>query len=213
MSVLRRHTLVATFELPVSGFANDEREEVLTDLVNRTGTGDEEAFATLVDRLESRIRRWAAKLSIDADAADDLTQLTLIRLHERAGQFDRRSRVTSWLYRMMQNLATDARRSDARRTMREQHALLGLPNVATAETEDAVDAERLAAILTSYRTMLSAREREVFELVDLHGTAAAEVSTRLKIAPATVRVLLLRARRKLRTQMLQGLMLGEGESQ
>jgi RNA polymerase sigma-70 factor (ECF subfamily) len=204
---------VATFELPVSGFANDEREEVLTDLVNRTGTGDEEAFATLVDRLESRIRRWAAKLSIDADAADDLTQLTLIRLHERAGQFDRRSRVTSWLYRMMQNLATDARRSDARRTMREQHALLGLPNVATAETEDAVDAERLAAILTSYRTMLSAREREVFELVDLHGTAAAEVSTRLKIAPATVRVLLLRARRKLRTQMLQGLMLGEGESQ
>ena len=43
MSVLRRHTLVATFELPVSGFANDERDEVLTELVDRTGKGDERA--------------------------------------------------------------------------------------------------------------------------------------------------------------------------
>jgi len=197
----------------VSGFANDERDEVLTELVDRTGKGDERAFATLVERLESTIRRWAAKLSTDADSADDLTQLTLIRLHERAGQFDRRSRVTSWLYGMMRNLAGDARRADARRITREQCASLGMPEIESVEADDAGDGERLAAILASYRTLLSARERAVFELTDLRGLTASEVSTRLRIAPATVRVLLLRARRKLRTRMLQGLMSEEGEFQ
>ena len=204
---------MAIHGLPVSGFANDERDEVLTELVDRTGKGDERAFATLVERLESTIRRWAAKLSTDADSADDLTQLTLIRLHERAGQFDRRSRVTSWLYGMMRNLAGDARRADARRITREQRASLGMPEIESVEADDAGDGERLAAILASYRTLLSARERAVFELTDLRGLTASEVSTRLRIAPATVRVLLLRARRKLRTRMLQGLMSEEGEFQ
>jgi RNA polymerase sigma-70 factor (ECF subfamily) len=203
---------VATFELPVSRFANDERDEDLTNLVDRTSKGDEQAFVALVKRLESTIRRWAAKLSTDPDSADDLTQLTLIRLHERAGQFDRRSRLTSWLYGMMHNLAADTRRADARRILREQHLSLAMPDVDAAETDDESARERLAAVLASYRTMLSARERQVFELVDLRGMATAEASTRLRIAPATVRVLLLRARRKLRSQMLNGLMPEEGGS-
>lgn len=196
----------------MSGFADDERDEALIDLVDRTGKGDERAFASLVERLEARIRRWASKLSADADSADDLTQLTLIRLHERAGQFDHRSRVTSWLYRMMRNLAADARRSEARRIIREQYVARSDPDVGSSVRDHSADGERLAGILASYRTALSAREREVFELVDLRGLATTEVAVRLKIAPATVRVLLLRARRKLRTRMLQDPMLAEGET-
>ena len=96
----------------MTGFTNDEREEALVDLVDRAGEGDEKAFTALVGQLESKIRRWAARLSPDADAADDLAQLTIIRLHERAGQFDRRSRFTSWVYRLMRNLAVDTRRAE-----------------------------------------------------------------------------------------------------
>lgn len=182
-----------------------EEDEELSDLARRAGAGDEPAFDTLTQRLDSRIRRWAASLSLDPDAADDLTQLTLIRLHERVGQFDQRSRLTSWLYRVMRNIAADRRKADARRAAREQRASVELtPSSATDEIDDLRDA-RLAALFTSYRTVLTSRERTVFELVDLQGTAASDAATQLRIAPATARVLLLRARRKMRTLMLQDL--------
>ena len=193
-------------------FTADEREDTLADLAGRAGAGDERAFASLVKQLDSRIRRWAERLSPDADSADDLAQLTLIRLHERAGQFDRRSRLTSWLYGMMRNLAADTRRADARRVMREQHASLALVHVEAPEIDDARDAERLASVLESFHTTLSAREREVFELAELRGMATSDVSALLRIAPATVRVLLLRARRKLRARMLQDVMPEDGGS-
>lgn len=203
---LRRRRLihVPASELLVTKPAGDE-DEGLSDLARRAGAGDDGAFAKLTQRLDSRIRRWARTLSADADAADDLTQLTLIRLHERVGQFDRRSRLTSWLYRVMRNIAADGRRADARRAARERCASAELTATsATDEQDDSGDA-RLAALFASYRTALTTRERAVFELVDLQGTAATEVAAHLCIAPATARVLLLRARRKMRTLMLQDL--------
>ena len=193
-------------------FTTDEREDTLADLAGRVGEGDERAFASLVKQLDSRIRRWAHRLSPDADSADDLAQLTLIRLHERAGQFDRRSRLTSWLYGMMRNLAADARRADARRMSREQQASLHLVPAVPAEVDDDADGGRLATILESFHATLSTREREVFELAELRGMATADISARLQIAPATIRVLLLRARRKLRARMLQDVMPEEGGS-
>jgi RNA polymerase sigma-70 factor (ECF subfamily) len=203
---------VATYELRVTRFTTDEREDTLADLAGRAGAGDERAFASLVKQLDSRIRRWAQRLSPDADSADDLAQLTLIRLHERAGQFDRRSRLTSWLYGMMRNLAADTRRADARRMTREQQASLHLVPALPAEADDDADGARLAAILESFHTTLSAREREVFELAELRGMATSDISARLRIAPATVRVLLLRARRKLRARMLRDVTPKEGGS-
>jgi RNA polymerase sigma-70 factor (ECF subfamily) len=203
---------VATYELRVTRFTTDEQEDTLADLAGRAGAGDDRAFASLVKQLDSRIRRWAHRLSPDADSADDLAQLTLIRLHERAGQFDRRSRLTSWLYGMMRNLAADSRRADARRAVREQRASLHLVTAASVEIDEDADDGRLAAILEMFHTTLSAREREVFELAELRGMATSDISARLRIAPATIRVLLLRARRKLRARMLQDVLPEHGGS-
>ncbi len=54
----------------------------------------------------------------------------------------------------------------------------------------------------AYRLELPRRQREVFELVDMRGHSPVEVAKRLGISPATVRVLLLKARRAIRSRML-----------
>lgn len=190
--------------------AGRDDDEGLHDLARRAGTGDERAFVSLVEQLESTIRRWALRLSGDADSADDLTQLTLIRLHERVGQFDHRSRMTSWLYRMMRNLAADRRREDMRRRTREQQASIGMDLVVVPDEDTGADA-RLAGLVESYRSVLTPREQEVFELVELRGLAVIEAAARLRVAPATARVLLLRARRRLRALMLADFKVDEGE--
>lgn len=190
--------------------AGRDDDEGLHDLARRAGAGDERAFVSLVEQLESTIRRWALRLSGDADSADDLTQLTLIRLHERVGQFDHRSRMTSWLYRMMRNLAADRRREDMRRRTREQQASIGMDLVVVPDEDTGADA-RLAGLVESYRSVLTPREQEVFELVELRGLAVIEAAARLRVAPATARVLLLRARRRLRALMLADFKVDEGE--
>jgi RNA polymerase sigma-70 factor (ECF subfamily) len=149
------------------------------------------------------VRRWAGRLTRDGDDAEDVAQLVLLRLHERIGEFERRSRFSSWLYRVTRNVALDQRRIAARRS-----AILAPARGASAARSEPAepvedgDAARIARLVRAQFDTLPARQREVFELADLRGVSPAEIATRLGIAPATVRVLLFKARRTIRVRML-----------
>ena len=178
----------------------------LTTLVVQARDGSASAFEELVRRVRSRIRRWAGRLTRDGDDAEDVTQLVLLRLHARIDEFEGRSRLTSWLYRVTRNLALDQRRITERRSalLAPEHARM--TTRAEPDTTGTIgvgeDAARLARLVRAYYAQLPARQREVFELADLRGEAPAEIAARLGIAPSTVRVLLLKARRTIRSRML-----------
>ena len=165
--------------------------------------GSEAAFEELARRVHERVRRWARRLTGDDDEAEDVAQLVLVRLHVRAAEFDGRSRFTSWLYRVTRNVAVDRLRTERRRA--KLHAREQTPIERFAEAEDTGsddDAARLARLVEAYHVELSRRQREVFDLVDMRGQSAADVAEQLGISPATVRVLLLKARRAIRARML-----------
>lgn len=178
--------------------ASDETELAL--LVRRVRGGSAGAFEELVRRVHSRLRRWAQRFTGDADDAEDVAQLVLLRLHSHVRTFEGRSRLTSWLYRVTHNVALDRRRLETRRS-----ALLEIEQAKAIETTNETtneDAERLQRLVRSYYADLPARQRQVFELVDLRGNDAAAVAAKLGIKPSTVRVLLLNARRTIRVRML-----------
>jgi len=179
--------------------ASDESE--LAALVRRVRGGSAGAFEELVRRVHSRLRRWAQQFMGDADDAEDVAQLVLLRLHSHVRTFEGRSRVTSWLYRVTHNVALDRRRLETRRS-----ALLEREQSQTVEESQhdstATDTEKLERLVRSYFADLPARQRQVFELVDLRGRDASEVAAQLGIKPSTVRVLLLNARRTIRLRML-----------
>lgn len=186
---------------PLSTHTPDERE--LDRLVRRVRDGSAGAFDELVGRVRERLLRWAHRLTGDADDAEDVAQVVLLRLHSHVRQFEGRSRITSWLYRVTHNVAVDRRRIEARRAQ-----LLELEQAreeAAGETAEAVasaDAERLGRLVRAYFAELPARQRQVFELVDLRGVAAVDAAARMGITPSTARVLLLNARRAIRLRML-----------
>jgi len=202
-----RLTIVPRLELVIDDESRDDAE--LTTLVAHARTGSAAAFEELARRVRSRVRRWAGRLVRDGDDAEDVTQLVLLRLHARIGDYEGRSRFTSWLYRVTRNLALDHRRTAERR-----RALLA-PEMSRANASSAPDftaapdvaardddAARLARLVRAYFTELPPRQREVFEMADLHGRAPSEIAAALGIAPSTVRVLLLKARRTIRSRML-----------
>jgi RNA polymerase sigma-70 factor (ECF subfamily) len=186
-------------ELPIQEQRDDAE---LTTLIEQASDGSERAFDQLARRVRARVRRWAGRLTSDGVDAEDVAQLVLLRLHEHIGEFEGRSRFSSWLYRVTRNIALDQRRVATRRS-----AILAPARGASAaraehaEAEDA-DAARIVRLVRAHFDALPARQREVFEMADLRGVPQAEIATRLGIAPATVRVLLFKARRTIRLRML-----------
>jgi len=171
-------------------------------LVEAARAGERGAFDRLVGRVRHTIHRWAKRFTGDPDDAEDVTQVVLLKLLDQLRGYESKSPLTTWLFRITKNVATDRYRLVSRRA-----TLLAArgPEQAAATVGDEADDEittRLAAIVAQYFTALPSRQREVFELADLRGHSTAEIAARLGIEQSTVRVCLLRARRAIRTRML-----------
>ena len=176
----------------------DEEGEELARLIREAGSGSVEAHGALSERYRGEVTGWAARVVRDPDEAEDVAQGVLSSLVRRLATFRGESRFTTWLFRVTRNAALDRRRTEARR------AALRLTNdEAAAPAGEEVAVVELAALVRSYDNELTPRERDVFRAVDLEGAEAGVVARRLGIAPSTVRVLLSRARAKIRGKMLE----------
>lgn len=176
-------------------------DDQLAALARRAGDGQRAAFEELARRVRGRVRRWASAWTRDEDEAEDVAQQVLITLHARAGEFDARSRFTTWLYTVTRNLALNRRRTAERR----QKLLAREPLPGAGAEAPAIDdaAVRLAALVDFYLTHLTPRQREVFALAETQGLNSREIADRLGITPSTARGLLLKARRTIRLRILE----------
>lgn len=188
-----------TRELPISP---PDEDDILGALVGRAKQGSASAFTELVERVRSRIRGWASRVTQDDDDADDVAQQVLLKLHVRIREFEGRSRFTTWLYRMTVNTALNRRRVDRRRAALLRDAGT-LDVVAMPTTSVDLEGERVTALVHACLTELSEREREVFERADLKGQSTNEIADALGVQPVSVRAALSRARRRIRLRMLE----------
>jgi len=109
-----------------------------SELMRRCATDrDEAAFDVLAERYREPLRRYLRGLVGDFATADDVLQETLLRLWTHAGSFDGRGPMKAWLFRIAANLASNHRRSAARR-----HESPLMPGRATA-AGDADDEVRI----------------------------------------------------------------------
>jgi RNA polymerase sigma-70 factor (ECF subfamily) len=178
--------------------------EAVRPLVWRAQAGDEEAFTRLVGWCYQQIHRWALGLTGDPDDADDVTQEVLVALHWNLRSFEQRSRFTTWLYRITRNSALALLRKRQRRERRKRQARHENPGQTTEETDrlESLYASDVAELVRTLFQELPDRQRDVFDLVDLQGHTPTEVAEMLDMKPVTVRAHLHRARRTIRTAIL-----------
>jgi RNA polymerase sigma-70 factor (ECF subfamily) len=175
------------------------------DLTAAAAAGDDDAFRRLVRRVYPRLRRWALARTGDPDDADEVVQRTLIQMHRGLGSFEGQSKLSSWLYRILGNVAVDVARSrHAGRQVRVEEGAVA-PDVTTIHDDPvrSIHAQRLGAAVRDYLTSLPPRQREVFELIDHEGLSAGDVAEMLEIEPVSVRANLFKARKALRREMLK----------
>lgn len=76
-----------------------------TRLVQRCREGDREAQRALYDQTVGNVYRLLLKMTASPDDAMDLAQETYFKAFTKIGQFDGRSSIATWLYRVAVNEA------------------------------------------------------------------------------------------------------------
>lgn len=181
--------------------------------------GDERVFERLVEAHHAALVRLAAQYVGRAGAAEEVVQEAWLAFLQSLPRFEGRSRLKTWLFRTLINCARNKRRKEA-------HSIpfSALFDADKPEPENAEDVRgargqsesrrsfgedgearllrgELSQQLAAAVEKLPAAQREVLSLRDIEGFDAEEVCETLGISDANQRVLLHRARAKVRASI------------
>ncbi len=176
------------------------------DLLEALRGKDADAFRWLFETYADRIYRLARGLLHSETEADGIVQDTFLRLIERLDQFEGRSTLGTWLYRVAYNLCQDRLRARTPLVAveEEQDGDLPLPAVFvdwSAEPARLFDRDELQDVMMEAIERLPLKLRAVFMLRDVEGFSNEDCARSLDISPGAAKVRLHRARLQLREHL------------
>jgi RNA polymerase sigma-70 factor (ECF subfamily) len=203
----------------------DDDEQLLLALRRR----DEQAFAALVDRYHARLIRLASLFVANQAVAEEVAQETWIGVLQGIDRFEGRSSFRTWLFRILTNQARRRGQREARSmpfaAFSQADGDDGEPAVAPERFLPAGDewaghwvsyprnwretpeerflSQETRALVQQAIDTLPLNQRLVITLRDVEGFPSAEVCNALAISETNQRVLLHRARSKVRAQLEQ----------
>lgn len=152
------------------------------------------------------IYRYVRRIVRDASVAEDLTQETFLRAHDKASSLADPARLGPWLYRIATNVCYDhfrkASRPDSPQSLDAQdHA--GEQAIAADQPrlDQVMEQQEMSACVQQYFAHLPDAYRAVLLLHDVEGLTNPEIAEMLAISLATVKIRLHRARSKLRAAL------------
>ena len=189
-------------------------------LLERLLAGDEAAFSDLVAVLHGSLIRFARTFVSDGGAAEEVVQETWLGVLKGLRSFERRSSLKTWIFRIAMNRARTRGARDGRvvnfsALSQSDEQTSALPDRFTAEgrwlqppsrwhaqtPEDLLLRREAVTGLREAIANLPPDQRAVIRLRDMDGVGAPEVCDILGISETNQRVLLHRARRRIRAAL------------
>jgi RNA polymerase sigma-70 factor (ECF subfamily) len=200
-------------------------------LVAALRRGDESAFCAVVDRYHRSLVRLARTYVSDPMVAEEIVQETWLALVRGIGRFEARSSLKTWLFHVLSYQANrrmkreartipfselhgptvDPERFDPSGTQWAGHWSEELPDWEGTPEERLLTAETLACI-DGLIARLPERQRQVIILRDIEGLSAADACSVLEIPDRIQRLLLHRARARVREGLTAYVLGDEGVS-
>ncbi len=146
---------------------------------------------------QTRLTKFAYKLTRNQADAEDLVQNTLVRAIEKKELFQEGTNLYSWLSKIMYNLFVSA----YRRKTKFESQYDPEPYIQKQQTNARQHKEMELQDVDAAVQKLSKDHRSVMILVCIKGMEYAEVAKRLKIPVGTVRSRLSRAREQLQAHL------------
>jgi RNA polymerase sigma-70 factor (ECF subfamily) len=175
-------------------------------LMNRYCDGEAAAFSALYQRLAPRILAYLVGLIGERAAADDILQLTFLKLHEARDQYVRGANPIPWLYTIAHRTCLDElrrrKRSKVKLTTDGDLPMTREPRAAldgsSEEQAQRRQEEAMATIPLSVLEQLPENQREALILTKLHGHSHAEAAQISGTTPGAIKLRAHRAYESLR---------------
>jgi RNA polymerase sigma-70 factor, ECF subfamily len=185
----------------LTGFSDDQ-------LVRLVQSGENAAFAILIERHQTSCQRLAFSILRDKSDAEDEVQNALWKAYEHIGQFQHDAKFSTWLTRIVVNQCLMRLRQTRRAKffyvdeamIGEETATIDLPDNAQTP-EERLGQSEVAQVLHQEIQRIPPLLRHVFVLRDVQNLPMQDVADRLGISVAAAKSRLLRARLELRLRM------------
>ena len=172
-------------------------------LIQRILAGDENAFATLIEKYQRQVHALAFRKVRDFQTAEDITQETFLRVHQKLATLNDPTKFSGWLYAIANHLCIAWYRENRLQTesMQEIHISeietdVYSRYIATehAKTTAAAQQDLVKGLLTK----LKESDREVITLHYFEEMTSSEIGELLGISENTIKSRLHRARQRLK---------------
>lgn len=180
-----------------------------TTLVTRCQARDETAFDLLVHQYGDRIYNYVRRMVHHPQDSEDLTQEVFVRAFTGMKQFDGRSQLSTWLFRIATNLCIDYHRQKKRRpeaislTLKDE-AHEGEQFEIADRCADALDrllTQELQHVVEEAIANLSPKLKIVLLLYDVEELPYEEISRVLSLPIGTVKSRLFLARSQIKQRV------------
>lgn len=140
--------------------------------------------------------RSLRSMGVPEAVVEDATHEVFVVLHRRLSDWDRRSKITTWLYGIARGVARNTRRQQQRsdRKLQAVQTRTAEQSGSFARPDQRADRAEAAALLAMFLEQLDDPKRAVFELCAIEGLSAAEAGRCLQENPNTISTRLRRAR-------------------
>jgi RNA polymerase sigma-70 factor, ECF subfamily len=180
------------------------------DVMLRVKTGDESAFAYLVQKYRRPMVGFLYRLCHNPAAAEELAQEVFLRVYRSRSSYEASAKFSTWIYRIATNLAVNHAR-DTRHERPQVTVRLDEPDQETGATPDLADEsltveqqmlqrERLAAIRNKVNG-LPERQRIAVIMHKYQQMDYRQIAEALNLSESATKSLLFRAYETLREQL------------
>lgn len=176
----------------MSNLVSDPRGD--DDLLRAHIAGDPQAFGELFSRHQDRLWAVALRTTRDPEEASDALQDAMISAFRRAETFRGKSKVSTWLHRIVVNACLDRMRS---RRSRPTVPLAEHSEVLTPDPRDPIDEHETRITVHEALSRLPDAQRAAVVLVDLEGWSVEGAAEILGCPSGTVKSRCHRGRAKL----------------
>jgi RNA polymerase sigma-70 factor, ECF subfamily len=185
---------------------NASNDSFESELLERAQSGDRKALTQLVKNYEQTIYNFAFKICRDREKAENIMQETFFSMVKNIRQFDKKSKLSTWLYRIVANHCLMLARKEKNRqfvsidnddSLYDDRYTADYSRLPTKYTEN----NELKKILDDSISKLSPEYRMIFLLRDVEGLSTEETAAAAELSVPAVKSRLHRARAFLRNEI------------
>lgn len=159
-------------------------------LVERFMAGDDSAFHTLYEKYHDKVFAIARGILLDSDEAADAVQEIFTLVYRKADRFDRRSRFSTWLFRIAVNRSIQQSRRV--KYKRNQVSLTEALEHPAEEAPQPIDEPAIAEAMA----LLHPQDRAILTLFYWDELSLHEIAESLGCSPNAAKTRLFRARER-----------------